>query len=349
MRRLLGHIMMIGACAGFSISGSAQGLSIGKYAGEFMSIGVGGRALAMGGAYSALATDATGGYWNPAAIAWVDYPQIFAMHDSRFAGIENYDYGAVLIPYGSNATVGISILRLGVDGIPDTRNAALDANGNHVPVFQQDGSIDYASVSYFNAADWAMYFSYGKRASDDFSYGANVKLIRRSLGDAGAFGIGFDAAVLYKATNELTLAANAQDVTTTLLAWSTGTKELISPTLKLGAAYVLLIGTKHRIIPACDLDVRFENRQFASMAHLGPVSIDPHVGFEYTYNRAVSIRAGINDIKQWTVGAGVKLPKLNLDYSYTNYLSDPAEQLGATHRISLMVTLEEARWGRVTN
>src|SRR5579883_190020 len=325
----------------------AQGLYVAKYAGEFMAIGVGGRALGMGGAYSALATDATGGYWNPAATAWMEYPQIVAMHDAQFAGIENYDYGAVYIPYGKQSTVGISVIRLGIDGIPDTRNAALDANGNPVSVFTPDGSINYSNVTYFNAADWAFYLTYAKRMNDQFSYGANVKLIDESLGEAGsAFGIGFDASALWKATDKLTLAANAQDVTTTLLAWSTGTKELISPTLKLGGAYVIQLGEKHRISPALDVDMRFENRQFASIAHVGPISLDPHEGVEYCYNNVVSVRLGYNDVKQYTLGAGIKLPKLTIDYAYANYSSDPTDQLGYSHRISLMVTLEEPKFER---
>lgn len=341
-------LLIAAILAGLASSVSAQGFGFGKYAGEFLAIGVGARALAMGGAYSALATDATGGYWNPAATAWVNYPQIMAMHDSRFAGIVNYDFGAVLLPYGNNATVTISLLRLGVDGIPDTRDAALDANGNHVGVFQPDGSIDYSRVTMFNAADWALFLSYGKRVNAELSYGANVKLIRRSLGDDGAFGIGFDAGVMWKASDDIVLAANAQDITTTLLAWSTGTKELISPTLKLGGAYLLAIGEKHRVTPALDVDMRFENRKYASIAHIGPISLDPHIGIEYSYNNVVAVRGGVNDVKQWTVGAGVKLPKLNIDYSYTNFLSDPSEQLGNTHRISLMVTLEQPKYARST-
>ncbi|MDX5435732.1 MAG: hypothetical protein LPK03_00955, partial [Pontibacter sp.] len=39
-----------------------------KYSNEFLNIGVGGRALGMGNVQSALATDATAGYWNPAGL-----------------------------------------------------------------------------------------------------------------------------------------------------------------------------------------------------------------------------------------------------------------------------------------
>src|SRR5712671_6463697 len=71
-----------------------------KYAGEFIAIGVGGRALGLGGAYAALANDVTAGYWNPAGLSRIMYPQITLMHDERFGDLVNYDYGAVAIPMG---------------------------------------------------------------------------------------------------------------------------------------------------------------------------------------------------------------------------------------------------------
>src|SRR6266852_4289210 len=79
-----------------------------KYAGEFIAIGVGGRALGLGGAYAALANDVTAGYWNPAGLSNMMYPQIILMHDERFGGLVNYDYGAAATPLGANATLAFS-------------------------------------------------------------------------------------------------------------------------------------------------------------------------------------------------------------------------------------------------
>ena len=60
-----------------------------------------------------------------------------------------------------------------------------------------------------------------------------------------------------------------------------------------------------------DFDIRFENRQFASQFNLGPVSFDVRAGLEVDISNLVYIRGGYSDVKQFTVGAGVKLPKLN--------------------------------------
>ncbi len=315
--------------------------SVAKYAGEFLAIGVGGRAMGLGGAYVALANDATAGYWNPAAAAALEYPEVFLMHDERFAGLVNYDVAAVAIPYGPDASVALTVLRLGVDGIPDTRNALIDQNGNGQ--LDPGDRIDYSRITYFNSADWAAFVTYAQRSSDDLSYGLNVKLIRRGLGDATATGIGFDVGVRYRAAERVVLGANLQDATTSLVAWSTGRNELISPTLKVGAAASIdLFGGV--LSPAVDADVRFEGRRFASTAHLGPISIDPRLGLEFDYRQTVAVRGGMNDLRQLSVGAGLHLRKLDLDYSFTGFGAN--NDLGSTHRISLRILLQEERFAR---
>jgi hypothetical protein len=331
-------------------------MKIGKYAGEFMAIGVGGRALGMGSAYTGLASDVTAGYWNPAGLARIMYPEIALMHDERYGNLVNYDYAAVAFPFGSNtvnaetgateyhaSSFGISLMRLGIDEIYDTRKAWNDLNGNGL--FDDGANIrpDYSQITSFNAADYALYLTYARQASQNFFYGVNLKLIRRNIGEYNGTGIGFDAGAQYMPTDRLFLGVNVQDVTTTLVAWSTGTNELISPTVKLGAAYrISALGGN--FTPAVGGDVRFENRQFSSRVHLGAMSLDPVFGIEYEYKNIFALRAGYNDVKSVTVGAGIHLRKLDIDYSFAKF--DATDQLGNTHRISLRITLEEDKFRR---
>lgn len=320
---------------------SVSAQSVGKYAGEFMALGVGGRALGLGGAHAALANDASGGYWNPAALARLNYPEALLMHDERFGNLINYDVATVALPYGTDASVGVTLLRLGVDGIPDTRNAWLDANGNRI--FDDNNRPEYDKVTYFNSADWAIYLSYAKQATSDLSYGANIKLIRRDLADHSATGIGFDVGILYSPLADLSLGLNAQDITTTFVSWSTGRNELITPTLKVGSAYFFeLFGG--RFAPALDIDIRFENRRFASVASLGPVSLDPRVGIEFDYNQLFALRVGYSDLKQITFGAGVHLKKLDIDYSFARF--GTTDDLGNTHRVSVRFILQSDQYAR---
>ena len=322
----------------------------GKYAGEFMSIGVGGRPLGMGGAFVAVANDITAGYYNPAGLAHLNYPQISLMHDERFGSLVNYDYAAVALPYGKDMSFGLSVMRLGVDGIPDTRSALIDRNTGQpiTDINLPSARLDESKITQFSDQDWAFYLTFAKRHSKNFYYGANVKLISRKIAEYSAWGIGFDVGAWYSPFNRFMLGANIQDITTTLVSWSTGRNELIAPTLKLGTAYQIdFLGGK--FLPALDFDVRFENRQFASTFYVGPVSFDMHAGFEYNFKNIFSIRAGYNDVKQFTIGAGIKLPKLNIDYSFARFSQSATDRLPDTHRISLILTLEEPRFLRSSN
>jgi hypothetical protein len=341
--------MLLLMCSFSVLTLEAGDIRVGKYAGEFMAVGVGGRALGLGGAGTALASDVTAGYWNPAGLARIMYPEFALMHDERFGSLVNYDYGAIAVPYGANdsllygaSTLALSIFRLGVDGIPDTRGAWADSNGNGL-FDEQNVRPDLSRISYFNTTDWAAYISYAKQSSRDFYYGASVKLIRRNLGDAHGTGFGFDIGVLYTPYENLFLGAAVQDVTTTLVAWSTGTNELISPTLKLGSAYeTRFFGGK--IVPTVDADIRFEGRAYAAMAHVGPVSLDYHGGVEYEFRNVIAIRVGYNEVRNLTLGAGIHLRKLDVDYSFAKFNGD--DQLGNSHRISIRFRLEEDRFKR---
>jgi hypothetical protein len=322
--------------------------TIAKYAGEFMAIGVGGRPLGLGGAYTALANDVTAGYYNPAGLAHLNYPQISLMHDERFGNLINYDYAAVALPWGKDLSFGISLMRLGIDGIPDTRNALYDANGDG-KLDINDDRLNYSAIKYFSNQDWAAYLTFAKRHSDNFFWGANIKLIKRSLGDDfDATGIGFDVGAWYSPVENLSLGVNLQDITTTLVAWNTGKNDLVSPTAKIGAAYNYIFSFGS-LTPVMDFDIRFENRRFASNFNVGPVSFDMHAGLEFMFKEIIAIRGGYNDIKQFTVGAGIKLPKLNIDYSFAQFTTPDIERLGDTHRFSIILTLEETRFLRKGN
>ena len=318
---------------------------IGKYAGEFLAIGVGGRALAMGSAQVAIVNDVTSGYWNPAGLARINYPQVALMHEEHFGNLVNYNYAAVAIPYGKDMSIGLSIMRSSIDGIPDTRNALYDANGDGILDLNRGDRLDYTKISEFSNSDWAFYLTFAKRQTDNFYWGANVKIIRRDLAEYGATGIGFDLGAVYMPMENLYLGANIQDVTTTLVAWSTGRNELISPTAKVGAAYAMqFLGGS--LMPAVDFDLRFENRKSASTFAAGPVSFDAHAGFEYKFKNIFAVRAGYNDVKQFTLGAGIFLPKLQIDYSFARFSQSEAERLPDSHRISLILTLEQPKYLR---
>jgi hypothetical protein len=70
-----------------------------------------------------------------------------------------------------------------------------------------------------------------------------------------------------------------------------------------------------------------------------------HAGIEYSFRDLVAVRAGYSDIKQLTLGAGIRLSKLVIDYSFAKF--DAADQLGNSHRVSIIFTLEGERFQRM--
>jgi hypothetical protein len=311
-----------------------------KYAGEFMSTGVGARALGMGGTFVAISEDVTAGYWNPSVLATLEYPQLAGMYAERFASIVNYNYGGIALPYGKRSGISLSFIRLAVDDIPDTRDA-LDEIGIPNQRIDPGERIDPTKVVYFNSAEYAVYLSYGTKRRDNVFYGGNVKVIRKGIGENSAWGMGFDFACLWRPYPNLNVGANLQDITTTLLVWDTGWQEAITPTSKLGIAYFWESSKiAGQIIPAFDMDVRFENRRYSAQYNLGRVSFDLHFGMEYRLKKLLALRMGL-DTGRFTAGVGVKLPKLNVDYAFLSH-----NDLGDTHRISLILTIEEDKFKR---
>ncbi len=315
------------------------------YSGEFLQLGAGARSLGLGGAAIAFSNDATSGYWNPANLTTLEAPSISGMHESRFDGTVKYDYGAVAIPVGATGGAALSVFHIGIDNIKDTRNAFVDVTGSGT--FDGDNYLDYSKVKTFGNYDWGFYLSYGQKRDSLLSYGVNLKFIIRKLDPQNsATGIGFDAGIRYTPIPNLMLAAVGQDITTTLLSYSTGTKELVSPTVKIGGAYLWNIFslTDHTLMPVLDLDLRFENRGSVAEVALGPISADAHIGAEYQFKKIVALRAGFTDTKQLTLGAGIHLPKLSIDYAFQSF--NAQDELGNIHRLSFSISLEREQWKR---
>lgn len=340
LRTLLGAFTVL---ALLPAAAHAQGFVNAKYAGEFLSSGVGGRSAGIGGAGTGFVNDVTAGYFNPSALSLITYPQVSILHESRFAGQINYDYAAGALPLGSEQTLGVSAIRLGLDGIKDSRNALIDRNGNGR--LDDDDRIDEAKIKLGGSADWAVYGSYARKIDDKLSVGGSLKLLYKTVLEHSAWGLGVDLGATYRPMDDMQLGATLTDATKSLLTWDTGNQEFIVPALRLGGAYRYRISDDHSIMPAIDGTFRFEGRHQTTMVDLSFASLDVQGGLEYSYKDRVFLRGGYTDLKQITIGAGVKLPKLNIDYAFTRQNTD-LDSFGATHRISLMLTLEEPKFAR---
>ncbi|HDN67429.1 MAG TPA: hypothetical protein ENF86_00550, partial [Firmicutes bacterium] len=160
------------------------------YTGDFLRLGAGGRALAMGDAFVALADDATAGYYNPAGLPQLKSTQLLLQHSERFAGVVKNDFIAVVIPGKTKQNFAVSLFRIGVDDIKYTKLK------DPTEPFDLSGNRPYVS-RIASAADWVVYLSFGYRMRSGLSTGSTLKLILRKLGGNSAFGYGIDLGFLY--------------------------------------------------------------------------------------------------------------------------------------------------------
>lgn len=272
-----------------------------KYSNEFLNIGVGSAAFGLSGSVIANVNDVSAGYWNPAGLTRMETPrQVSFMHSNYFAGIAKYDYGAFATSVQDNtAVVGASVLRFGVDDIPDT-SELIDADGN----------INYDRVKKFSAADYAFIFSYARRKgknkignTDGLSYGANVKVVHRLVGEYGkAWGFGLDAGLQYK-KGKWMFAAVGKDITTTFNSWSYNADKLSTvyaqtgndipksstettyPRVILGVAYNTPISEKFNILAETNLNLTTDGKRNV-LVSADPISADPTIGLSIEIGRA---------------------------------------------------------------
>ncbi|MGD8718876.1 MAG: PorV/PorQ family protein [Candidatus Zixiibacteriota bacterium] len=316
MRRLLIAIIIGMAVAA---AGAAD-----KYSADWMTYGAGARALGMGGAFVAVADDATAPYWNPAGMPAVERGAFSAMHSYTFNGLATYDtvFGAYNL--GNAGTVGGGMLRLGVDDIKwSVREIPGDPTSR--PVFK----------GYFNWADYAFYGSYGRPLLPWLSVGANAIYIMgdHEFDDAGSSGYSFDVGALAGPFGPFRVGLNAQNVFSAL-SWDTGTEETIPTNLKLGASYSLPVADwDSEFTFAAGTDVKFAGYGEAAHVAAGDASFDFSGGAEWWYRRTVAVRLG-SERSALAGGAGVTVRALGVgmgvDYAY---LSDTG--LESSHRASV--------------
>lgn len=153
---------------------------------SFLDIPVGGRPAALGGAYSALATDGLAPVWNPAGLGLLSAAQLAATHLSYVDSI-SYEQGSLALPVGTASGIGASVQYL------------------HPKAMTERG-LDGAELDAFSSHYGAYGISYGLGLTRRLSAGVGGKLIEARLGRTSARAFAGDAGLLYKAAAGLRLA-----------------------------------------------------------------------------------------------------------------------------------------------
>ena len=320
--------------------------SAAKFAGEFMAVGGGARALGMGGAFVAVAADVSTVYWNPAGISGMTNRQAIAMHSERFGDLVNYNFAAYAQPATflaaeREASWGLGLIHLGISDNIITNHLIfndLNGDGEFTPITEQltdaDGNpFDVRLLPRESENNFAFLGSFALKTTAG-RVGGTLKIIYTdAIAGFSSTGIGIDLGFLREDlfVPNLNFGAKLQDATGTYISWSTGTNEFITPMLKLGSAYRIdserLNGA---VLLAVDTDVFFDKRTVASQFWNESVAADLHVGLELQFQEKVMVRGGY-DAENPTAGAGLRLGFLGFDYAYLHH-----DDFEATHRVSVL-------------
>ncbi len=309
--------LLLGLILGLSFSAWADGANYGNNE-SASQMGAGARATGLGGAYVAVADDATAPYWNPAGLGQMELylyelgAQYAVLPDSMYSGYLAYAFqvpevGAFSLAW-NNFTLGNITSR--------------DEAGN--------------STGELTAGENVFYFSYGRKMYDwvnGLYLGVNLKILQQTMGGSSGTGLGADLGLIWQPILWLdhTFGVNVQNLYQHVY-WQRESRGVdISPVnLKAGVALRFLPSEEalyfHHLLTTADVDYS-ESARF-----------EYHVGLECWPNKNFGARAGINS-REMTAGVSYRPDHYELDYAFHYDLTELANH---QHRISFLLRLDTA-------
>ena len=153
---------------------------VGTTAAPFLEIEVGSRAIGMGGAFVAIANDATAIYWNPAGLSRISKIEATLVHTNWLVG-SNFDFVGVVLPLGYFGSIAINVTSFSIDEMVVRTVQRPEGTGEK-----------------FSVGDLSAGLSYAKNLTDRFSIGVNAKYISQRIWHMKATGVAFDIGTLFK-------------------------------------------------------------------------------------------------------------------------------------------------------
>lgn len=264
-------------------------------ASDVMNIGAGARSMAMGSAFTGLADDASAPYFNPAGLAFLDEHQLMLMHAPLFLDTD-YNYVASAHPFGDRwGTLALSDAMLLSDKfeLRDINNAKTGS----------DGSLTNNSI----------YASYARKLHQKVGVGANVKLLQQKIAGMSDSAFGLDAGILVHPLSFLSVGASFSNINSPSVTLQSS-KDVYRPISRFGVAADVF---RNKLMLTVDL-VKI-SQQKALYA----------TGAEFRPNRLLSLRTGFNANRSYTLGMGVNLHPIRIDYAFSD------TDLGAFNKVSI--------------
>jgi len=290
---------------------------------QFLKIGVGGRATAMGDAFVAVANDVSALYWNPAGLTQFSENQVMFSHNQWVVDI-NHDFVGAIYHLDESNTFGVSLTSLSMDEMKVTTEYA-----------------PFGTGEYFGFSDLGIAVSYSRKMTDQFSFGGTVRYIEESLDKLKMRGVMIDLGTYYwtglGSTRFAVAVTNfgndlAPDGEVVLVGNRTKSdwQSFSPPTMfRIGFAMEPYEDEQHRVTTSVQLNHPNDNSENLSL------------GIEYVWNKMFFARGGykINvDEQNFSFGAGVNVPisiaNVSVDYAFTNFT-----RLGSAHKFSIILGL----------
>ena len=151
---------------------------VGTTAANFLEMGIGSAANAMGEAYSSVARDLSSIYWNPSGLGYMESNEFLFMYQPWIADINvGFAAAAIVVP------------KIGVLGLSVTN---MDYGRTEVTTMQmQEGTGET-----FAASEYAVSLSYARRLVQWFSFGASGKLVSSGIWHMKANALALDIGVM---------------------------------------------------------------------------------------------------------------------------------------------------------
>ena len=299
------------------------GQRVGISTAEFLKIGVGSRASAMGDAFVAIANDASALYWNPAGLSQFKDDQLMFSHNMWVVDI-NHDFVGAVYHMDETNTFGVAFTALSMQDMPVTTE------------FQPFGTGDY-----FGFGDIALAVSYSRKMTEQFSFGGTVRYIEETLDKLKMRGVMIDLGTYYwtglGTTRFAVTVSNfgnqlAPDGQVVLIGKrSISQWQAFSPptVFRIGFAFEPYQDEINKVTASIQLNHPNDNSENLS------------TGVEYNWKNTFYLRGGYKfnvDEQNYSFGAGVYVPvsiaNVTVDYSYSNFV-----RLGTAHRFSIILGL----------
>ncbi len=232
------------------------GAAYGGAAGSYLRLGVGARAQALGGAYSAVADDPQAAFWNPAGLVQYKginlYSQRAFLSYGRKHSFFNYTHAVV-----EDLTLALSWLSYsGGDDLERRVGPSLEP------------------LSYFSESQNCYLLSAGYRFHPQVFAGANIKTLTHRLDDRFGWGFGFDLGLLWR-YDRYRAGLVLRDVGARVN-WRDSYQEILLMTVRSGWAV--------RVLPRLLLSTE--------LSFTGGQTVRPHFGAEVELARELSLQAG---------------------------------------------------------